>query len=322
METVETVIKVHGKGGSKMVNWLSNDEEILKNIPAEYTSPKKSLNLDSNKLERVIGLFWDTQEDNLSFNNKFERICPNLLDGKKKPSKREILQLVMTVFDPIGFLSPLISTETNRLKSFEAHRIQEIVYSTEIKEWRWVPSSMNPADLGTEENYDFNFSMDTFWMKGPPFLKQQDIHGPQEMKFKIDNEQVNLIMHSGEWCLPDEHRFSKWSRLLRATGWIPRFVSNMKDKDRMTGELQPEELERAENIWWRKIQALHFKEEIGLLEKIEYSRKVSKLFNFSPFIDENGILRMDSRIKYADVPHDCKYPIILPSAEIFWLLDC
>ncbi|KAG5874639.1 hypothetical protein JTB14_010704 [Gonioctena quinquepunctata] len=73
----------------------------------EYTSPKKSLNLDSNKLERVLGLFWDTQEDYLSFNNKSERICPNLLDGKKKTSKREILQLV---FDPIGFLSPLIST--------------------------------------------------------------------------------------------------------------------------------------------------------------------------------------------------------------------
>ncbi|KAG5865606.1 hypothetical protein JTB14_019349 [Gonioctena quinquepunctata] len=37
-----------------------------------------------------------------------------------------------------------IRSETNRLKSF--HRIQEIVNSTGIKKWRWVPSSMNPAD--------------------------------------------------------------------------------------------------------------------------------------------------------------------------------
>ncbi|KAG5877697.1 hypothetical protein JTB14_018170 [Gonioctena quinquepunctata] len=106
-------------------------------------------------------------------------------------------------------------------------------------------------------------------------------------------------MHSEEWSLPDEQRFSKWSRLLRATGWILRFVRNMKDKDRRTGELQPEEWEKAENIWCRKIQALHFKEEIGLLEQGQYQLKGSKLFNPSPFIDENEILRMDRRIQYA-----------------------
>ncbi|KAG5886360.1 hypothetical protein JTB14_000462 [Gonioctena quinquepunctata] len=95
------------------------------------------------------------------------------------------------------------SSKTNRLKSFEAHRVQEIVNSTEIKKWRWVPSLMNPADLETKENYDFNFSMDSFWMKGPLFLKQQDIYWPHEMKFKIDNEQVNLIMHAEEGSLPN-----------------------------------------------------------------------------------------------------------------------
>ncbi|KAG5861668.1 hypothetical protein JTB14_021282 [Gonioctena quinquepunctata] len=250
--SIAEILKLDGPTSPICLQWtnqMTQDEEYSKMEHLEIADVESGKKFRLRNARTVKNLTLPKQKLDIDFIcEKYDYIDRYVL---------EMIEIVLT----------WIRSETNRLKSFEAHRIQEIVNSTEIKKWRWVPSSINPADLGTKENYDFNSSMDSFWMKGPPILKQQDIYWPQEMKFKIENEQVNLIMHSEEWSLPDEQRFSKWSRLLRATGWILRFVRNMKDKDRRTGELQPEELEKAENIWWRKIQALLFKEEIGLLEK-------------------------------------------------------
>ena len=53
----------------------------------------------------------------------------------------------------------------------------------------------------------------------------------------------------------------------------------------------------------------------GLQNDIKLGRKApsnSELINLNPIIDDDGLLRCDSRIKYADyLPFDTKYPVIL-----------
>jgi len=57
------------------------------------------------KTERVLGLIWNPNSDTLSFNLKFHKIDPNVVLGKKRPTKRDVLGTVMSIFDPLGFIS-------------------------------------------------------------------------------------------------------------------------------------------------------------------------------------------------------------------------
>ena len=54
----------------------------------------------------MLGLRWDTKNDALGFNVSFDRIPSYLIDGSRKPTKREFLKVVMAVFDPLGLLCP------------------------------------------------------------------------------------------------------------------------------------------------------------------------------------------------------------------------
>jgi hypothetical protein len=67
----------------------------------------KILDLSGEKsVEKVLGMFWDIATDNLVFKLNFNRVDKALIRGGKVPTKREILRIVMSIFDPIGFLAP------------------------------------------------------------------------------------------------------------------------------------------------------------------------------------------------------------------------
>ncbi|XP_046621080.1 uncharacterized protein LOC124305548 [Neodiprion virginianus] len=56
--------------------------------------------------ERVLGLYWDRNQDTLSFNVGLSKICSNLARGEVAPTKREFFSIAMSVYDPLGVLSP------------------------------------------------------------------------------------------------------------------------------------------------------------------------------------------------------------------------
>lgn len=51
-------------------------------------------------------MFWDTQIDTLGFNLGVNRIPKDLVCGSRKPTKRQFLSIVMSIYDPLGLLSP------------------------------------------------------------------------------------------------------------------------------------------------------------------------------------------------------------------------
>ena len=104
---INDVIKINAEANFEMYGWASNAPQVLKNI----SNVKNSVNEQEMRLcdrggERVLGLHWDTQTDELKFNVKFSKIPKEILNGEKKPTKREFLQVIMSVFDPLGLISP------------------------------------------------------------------------------------------------------------------------------------------------------------------------------------------------------------------------
>ncbi|XP_055623120.1 uncharacterized protein LOC129766571 [Toxorhynchites rutilus septentrionalis] len=117
----------------------------------------------------------------------------------------------------------------------------------------------------------------------------------------------------------DFDRFSKWERVLRAVAYIHRYIGNLRrryqQQPRECGGLTQEELQMAENSLWRITQSSAYPDEVTVLKGEEKKRvdKTSKVFKLTPFLDQQSVMRMDSRIWAAPCTmYDFKFPIILP----------
>ncbi|XP_058828066.1 uncharacterized protein LOC131687975 [Topomyia yanbarensis] len=107
IQLAREVRHVHAQGGFEIRNWISNSPVVLNALQKERID-EKSLNLGSElATEKVLGLWWCTATDTLTF-----KLSPkhdeDLLSGKRRPTKREVLRTLMTIFDPLGLLSHLL----------------------------------------------------------------------------------------------------------------------------------------------------------------------------------------------------------------------
>lgn len=88
------------KGGFKLLKWTSNSRTVLASIPEERRSePLRQLHLDEESLpmEKALGLSWCAESDTFAFQLTLER---------KPYTRRGILSMVSSIFDPLGFLAP------------------------------------------------------------------------------------------------------------------------------------------------------------------------------------------------------------------------
>lgn len=97
---VKKIIELCQRGGFKLNKWMSNSHQVSCNISQEHRSKNMhELGLDRDKLpfERALGLYWGVEADVFSFKQAV----------KEQPhTKRGILSVVSSVYDPLGFLSP------------------------------------------------------------------------------------------------------------------------------------------------------------------------------------------------------------------------
>lgn len=96
--------------------------------------------------------------------------------------------------------------------------------------------------------------------------------------------------------------------------YVLRFTQNSRksllNQPLLLGELQQDELYQAELLLYRQAQLDAFSEEIMHLKAQKRLRKTSVLYKLAAFIDDDGVLRVDSRI--ANAPEPRQNPIILP----------
>lgn len=90
------------EGGFTLTKWVSNDRRVLSTIPTELRATElRDLNLTQDVLpiERALGVQWCTENDVFTYNIKPQ---------DKSKTRRGILSIVNSTFDPLGFLAPLI----------------------------------------------------------------------------------------------------------------------------------------------------------------------------------------------------------------------
>jgi len=90
------------RGGFRLTKWISNSREVINSVPESERVPSvKDLDLNKNLAltERALGVQWNVQADTFSFK----------IASKEKPAtRRGILFIVSSIYDPLGFVSPCI----------------------------------------------------------------------------------------------------------------------------------------------------------------------------------------------------------------------
>ncbi|XP_062714812.1 uncharacterized protein LOC109426713 [Aedes albopictus] len=108
VQLVNEVKYVHALGGFEIRNFSSNSSAVLQSLGETERSPK-SLDLEGSVyVERVLGMVWKPAEDLFSFDVTVKDDLKNFLEGNTVPTKRQVLRLVMSLFDPCGFIAHYI----------------------------------------------------------------------------------------------------------------------------------------------------------------------------------------------------------------------
>ncbi|CAG7827324.1 unnamed protein product, partial [Allacma fusca] len=87
--------------------------------------------------------------------------------------------------------------------------------------------------------------------------------------------------------VPDINRFSSWLRLIRTTAWVRRFIFNCQHDTPRIGELNGDEIEDAQMIWWKIVQHEQFGTEMACVRKSQVVPQSSVIRNLELKIDEN-----------------------------------
>ena len=88
------------KGGFHLNQWISSSRKVLSSLPREdLSNPLLNIDLEDLPSERTLGVLYNSESDVFIFKIN--------LDPEAK-TKRRILSVVATIYDPLGFLSPII----------------------------------------------------------------------------------------------------------------------------------------------------------------------------------------------------------------------
>ncbi|VDI29695.1 Hypothetical predicted protein [Mytilus galloprovincialis] len=223
-----------------------------------------------------------------------------------------------------------ISTK-KELNVFVKNRIAEIKAHKDVK-FMYVNTMENPADVATRGTTASKLKNDSLWWHGPKWLNydtqnwKNDSFGDNSSVEKMYQSEIKreksrcstlLCNQIEEENRPpfgiDCREFSSYTKVIRVTAWIQRFVSRMKKDKCSTGKvLTYKELKVAEMNWIKYIQRKHY---LDVFEAINEHKRNNLQRQLGLFISQDGILCCRGRLENADISESARLPILLPRGE-------
>ena len=102
VKLIASVKQMCSRGGFRLHKFVSNSKEVIRRIPEQDRADgvkELDLDLDSLPLERALGVHWCVESDCFQF---------TIVLQDKPCTRRGILSTVSSIFDPLGFVAPLL----------------------------------------------------------------------------------------------------------------------------------------------------------------------------------------------------------------------
>ncbi|XP_065370843.1 uncharacterized protein LOC135962859 [Calliphora vicina] len=97
----DQLIAALSSAGFELRKWTSNEKAILAGFPVEHLVDAKLLKFVESSSSKTLGLQWNAHLDSFYFN--VDRISM-----RSSHTKREVLSIIARLFDPVGWLGPVI----------------------------------------------------------------------------------------------------------------------------------------------------------------------------------------------------------------------
>ena len=120
----------------------------------------------------------------------------------------------------------------------------------------------------------------------------------------------------------DCSRWSSSTKSVRVVGWVRRFYGNARSahQDRRCGGLSVAEIESARLLLLREEQRQAFSAEYRLLQQGKTVPKSLSVHQLTPFLGDDGLLRIRRRLQQSELPFEERHPILLPNGRVAELL--
>jgi len=131
-----------------------------------------------------------------------------------------------------------LKNERLRFKTFVTNRVGEILSLSNPSQWRYVATSINPADLASRGTSVKSFLKADTWVSGPKFLHDPERKWPANPEdvshFALEDPEdpeVKTLVSVNVTCTNEQvdpimkfiHSFSSWAKLKTMVGWLLRF---------------------------------------------------------------------------------------------------
>lgn len=204
----------------------------------------------------------------------------------------------------------------SRWSTFVSYRVAAIQRELPSENWKHVPTESNPADIASRGALIHELADSSMWWHGPEFLKDikcwpkqfsqsPNDNVPEKRKgveiFHIDTVEPNYVLEN----------FSNLTRLLRFTAMAMRWHC----RKTITGPIKASEITKAKIKWIRIVQHEAFAKDINGIQR-KNNAVTPSIQQLNPFIDSDGILRMNGRVGNADMLHQ-RMARILPASHHF-----
>ncbi|KMQ86917.1 gag-pol protein, partial [Lasius niger] len=210
----------------------------------------------------------------------------------------------------------------SRWKTFVANRVADIQRTLPEARWHHVPSEDNPADCATRGLSPRELLRHPLWWRGPSWLPDSDRWPARATCATTEDElpeqraRVHVVAAEAKEDDSMLQRYSSLHRLLRVTAWCRRWLGARASQERPVDQgptVSPQELENARRGWIRQTQSAWFKAELRSLAGKRPLPGRSPLIKLTPFVDNDGMLRVGGRLKHSLLSPDERHPVILPA---------
>ena len=236
-----------------------------------------------------------------------------------------------------------LNSERTRFKTFVANRISEILQHSQTSQWRYVNTTLNPADHVSRGQTAEAFLKLGCWLSGPDFLlhtEDQWPNNPDPGMVDIDDSEVKRVAQMHVIQVQDStdpvdqlmSHFSSWTKLKRAVAWLLKLKgllkelkAKRKEPNTLCGESKVEQFKKAykgtnltcDNLLEAETEILkycqkqRFEDDLTMLKEHHRVKKGSSLYKLNPVLQE-GVMRVGGRLSRAAMPDHSKQPAILP----------
>ena len=166
------------------------------------------------------------------------------------------------------------------------------------------------------------------WWKGAPFLEKEERQWPNVPNCPITGEKVtseaekelkvgdatktssfmtasSKVSQSVSEVIQPE-TFSSFSRLIRVTALVLKFIRKVKRSMETQPDLNMPEIIAAEHMWYKEMQ-----------KKLDEERSSTVWEQLGVFKDADGVLRCKGRIQNCSMPYSAKFPVLLSRTQYF-----